>query len=188
MRAPTWVLVLALMLATAGCLGSSDGGSPTLPATSPSPVTDEPGPTPTPPSAEPTPPTPSPEPTPATPTPPPLPPKVITNQSFDFNTEGDPTGQSPKTKPTDAVPEGYATLHVNISIVRASPAPTGLPVSGSLNTPSVHVLDPSGNEVLVVKDGDAPTSTRIPAVKGTWTIRYQGSGTARASVSITATA
>jgi hypothetical protein len=84
------------------------------------------------------------------------------------------------------VPDGYTTILVNVSITRANPAPATLPVSGSLNTPTIRVLDSAGAEILSLKDGDAPVSKSVPAVKGAWAVRYEGAGTSSGSVVITA--
>lgn len=115
-----------------------------------------------------------------------LPPKTIADQAFDFGTEGDPTGRDPRVRPTDRVPEGYAALVVNVSLQRASAAPTHLPVSGSLHAPTVRVLAPGGQEVLVVDEEGAVESLRTPAVVGVWSVQYEGAGTMRATVLITA--
>lgn len=179
--------LLALALLSAGCLGVGGDEEPPTPTTA--------TPTPTP-EASPTPSATAPvNATPATPTSPtaptapaPVAPKVVANQSFDFTTEGDPTGQSPKTKATDAVPAGYGNLTVNVTFTRASTGPTTLPVSGSVNAPRITLLDPDGNEVVSAVEADSPFSQVVPAKPGAWSVRYEGAGTLRASVVVTATA
>lgn len=186
MRLPTFLTALVLLAATAGCLGGDDGDDPpatTTPVTTPTTSTPaSPTPTTTTPSAT------TPEPTTPSPTPvtPPLPPKVIANQTFDFGTEGDPTGQAPKTKATDAVPEGYTRLVINVTLTRTSTGPTTLPISGAVNTPTVRVLDPEGKEVLAESKESAPRSENVTALPGAWSVKYEGSGTVKATVLITA--
>lgn len=191
MRLLTVLAALAVALASAGCFGGNGdeppaNGTPTgtTPAVSPTPEatpTVETNATPT---------TPTTEPTPATPTTPAPPaPKVVANQSFDFASEGDPTGTAPKTKATDAVPAGYGNLTVNITFTRTSTGPTTLPVSGSLNTPTIRLIDPNGVEVLSGTEAAPPApGTVVPAVPGAWTVKYEGSGTVKATVVLTATA
>lgn len=180
-----WALIALLLAASAfgGCFGGDERAQPTPPVTmtpEPTPTTPSPPPATTP-SATPTA---TPEPT---PTPPPaLPPKVVANQTFDFSTEGDPSGQSPKTRTTDRVPEEYATILVNVTLMRASAAPTPLPVSGTLNAPTVRVIAPDGTEVVLVNEEGTTLSESVPAQTGTWTVRYEGAGTMRASVLMTA--
>lgn len=170
------VLVAAIL---AGCAGNG-GGSVT------------PTPTPTPdPTVEPTPtPDPSPSPTPtASPSPQPIeppPPDVVFDETFDFSRDGDPTGQSPKTRTSEAVSAIYATVEANVTLERASPAPTTLPVSGSLNQPTVRVIAPDGTEILVVSEEGKSELATVPAQPGAWTVRFEGSGTMRAIVRITA--
>jgi hypothetical protein len=168
------LLVAAMLLLASGCLGGSAPPAPT-----PSPGTPSVEPTPSPPTGEPTPPAPTEEP------PAPMPPKVIADQSFDFNTEGDATGQSVKTKPTDAVPDGYGNVTVNVTIVRATAAPATLPVTGAVNTPSVRVVASNGTEVAFQRDEGA-LSKSVPGIAGAWRVEYGGAGTMRATVVITA--
>lgn len=169
-------LTLIVALALTGC-----AGDPATPTATPTPTLP---PTPSP-TAVPSP-TPDATPSPASPTPAPIPPRVVADQTFDFNTEGDPTGQSPRTRPTSHVPPEYETLVVNVTLERASAAPTQLPVSGSVNAPTVRVLAPDGTEVLVVDEEGAQESLSVPAIEGAWSVRYEGAGTMRARVLITA--
>lgn len=173
--------LLGLLVAALALAGCSEPATPTpTPFATPTP-TAPPEPTPSP---EPTPPPPEPTPTPEPPPAPP--PRVVANQSFDFNTEGDPTGRSPRERPTDRVPEGYATIVVNVTLQRASAAPTQLPVSGSINAPMVRVFASDGTEVVLVSEEGTTESRTIPATVGPLLVRYEGSGTMRANVLITA--
>ncbi|HUR70257.1 MAG TPA: hypothetical protein VM370_13515 [Candidatus Thermoplasmatota archaeon] len=164
-------LLLAALL-VAGC--ARDGPAP------PSPTATSQGEPPTSSLSPVEPPSPSPPTTEA------LPPKVVANQTFDFNTEGDPTGRSPKERATEPVPQGYARVLVNVSLLRASVSPATLPVSGSVQQPKVRVVAANGTEVLVVDKEGAAESRELPALPGAWTVRYEGAGTMRASVLITA--
>lgn len=185
MRPRALMLVLVAMLATAGCFGNGEDADPpasttpvgTPDTTPPSVTTPE---TTTPAPTEPTPP-------PAPPSPPaPLPPKVIYNKSFDF-AQGDATGQSPKVETSQAVAKGYGNVTVNVTLERGSAAPTPLPVSGAVNSPRVRVLDPTGTEVLVVEEEEGAAELRsFPTTEGAWTVRYEGAGTLRALVTLTA--
>lgn len=180
MRARSALVALLVLASLAGCTG--DGDPSTTPTTSPSAT---PSPTPTP-SVEPSPtPTATPEVSP-TPVPEPQPRKIVLNQTFDFSTEGDPTGQSPKTRTSDAVPAGYGSVLVNITIVRTNTAPTTLPVSGTINSPKVRVLDPNGEEKIAESTEGAVRSESFPATPGAWTVRFEGAGTLKATVTLTA--
>lgn len=174
------LLVLAVAAALAGCFG----GEETTPPTTTTPVATSPEPTPTTPVET------TPEPTPTTPTTPtpeePLPTKTVANVTFDFASEGDATGQSPKTRQTDPVPAEYANVTANVTLTRTSTAPTSLPGSVTLNSPTVRVLDPTGKEVLVVSEEGVPTAITVPAVAGAWTLRFEGAGTVRATVQVLA--
>lgn len=162
------------MLVVAGCVRED----PPPPATTATPFG-----TPTAASPEPTAtPAPTPEPTPRTP----LAPKVVFEQTFDFASEGDPTGQDPRIRTSERVAEEYANFTINVTIVRSSAAPTGLPVSGTINSPTVRVLDPDGVEVLVETREGAAREETVPAVPGVWTVRFEGAGTLKATVTLTA--
>ena len=181
MRTRALVLALVAIAATAGCFGGdADEGAP--PATSPPASTPEPTPPATTPEA--TPPT---EPTPA-PTPPAPPaPKVIYNKTFEF-AQGDATGQSPKVESSQAVTKEHGNVTVNLTIERSGSAPTPLPVSGTVNSPMVRILDASGAEVVAEGEEGASIHATFPTSAGAWTIRYEGAGTLRATVVLTAVA
>lgn len=174
MRARSALVALVVLATLAGCTG--DGDPSTTPTATPT-ATPSPEPTPTP--------TATPEVTPS-PQPEPQPRKMVLNQTFDFSTEGDPTGQSPKTRTSDAVPAGYGSVVVNITIVRTNTAPTTLPVSGTINSPKVRVLDPNGEEKLAESTEGAVRSETFPATPGVWTVRFEGAGTLKATVTLTA--
>lgn len=181
---PMRIMLLVVLLAlVTGCADDSD-----TPPTATGPTNSSPAPAPEP-TAEPTPeptaePTPTPEPTPPTAAPPA--PVVVLDETFDFSRDGDATGQSPKATKTKAVPEGYATVLLNVSLERANPAPTALPVSGSVNQPKIHVFAPDGTEVLLIETEGQAESKSVPAQQGAWTVRYDGAGTMRAIVTLTA--
>lgn len=175
-----WTVALALLLAAPGCLG---GGAPATPTPDPTPT---PGPA-TPPSPSPSPtPSPSPEPTVPSGSPVPPQPKVVYERTFDFSTEGDVTGKSPKTYASEPVGEEFTLLTVNLSIVRSSAAPTGLPVSGTINSPVVRIFDPSGEEILAASEEGTAEEFTLPAKVGTYTVRHEGAGTLEATVRLTA--
>lgn len=172
------LLVLALAAALAGCFGD-DESTPTPPTTT-TPAATSPEPTPTSPVVT------SPEPTPATPAPAPVAPKTLANVTFDFASEGDATGQSPKTRQTDAVPAGYANVTANVTLVRSGTAPTALPGSVTVNSPTVRVLDAKGAEVLVASKEGETVAVTLPAVPGQYTLRFEGAGTMKATVLVVA--
>ena len=184
MRTRAALLALLTTALLAGCLGGGDEpGTTTTPAIT-SPVATTPEAT-TPPATS----TPATT-TPSGPTPPPaepLPPKVIYERVFEF-TQGDATGQSPKVETSQATPQGYANVTVNVTIERGGSAPTPLPVSGTLNSPMVRILDPEGIEVFAEGEEGAAHNATYPAKAGAWTIRFEGAGTLRASVKLTAVA
>lgn len=183
------ILVLALV-ATSGCFGGGDGGD----AESNGTPTTTPGPTPTlsTPAATPeaTPSTPeagTPSPTPPTQPPAPAAPprKEIYNATFDFASQGDATGQSPKTQQTTSPEAGHTVVFVNITLARSSPTPGTIPVSGTLNSPAVRILKPDGTEAFVATE-EGVAQAQVEAVPGTWSVRYEGAGTLRAAVSLVA--
>lgn len=177
MRPRALLLPLVLLSALAGCFGGDGDDDP--PAMT-SPVATTPEPTATTPVSTPTT---TPEP-PTTPTEP-LPPKVIYEKVFEF-TQGDATGQSPKVETSQAVPEGYGNVTVNLTLERAGTAPTPLPVSGTLNSPMVRILDANDTEVVAEGEEGANVNATFPTVPGTWTVRYEGAGTLKATVKLTA--
>jgi hypothetical protein len=179
MRPRAIVVVLVALAATAGCLGGGDDETPPT-ASTPATTTPEVSPPVTTPDA-----TPEPKPEPTPPSPPA--PKVIYNKTFDF-TQGDATGQSPKIETSQAVPEEYVNVTVNLTIVRSGSAPTPLPVSGTVNSPMVRILDAEGAEVLAEGEEGAMVNATFPTTAGAWTIRFEGAGTLSATVVLTATA
>lgn len=185
MRLLAPLLALLVVAAAAGCTGGGEDDD-TTPPTASSPAVTTPAVTPT----EPTPspsvtPEPTPEPTPPAPEGPAK--KEVYNATFDFASQGDPTGQSPKTQKSTAVLEGHKTLFVNVTLARSSSTPTPLPVSGTLNSPAVRILDPQGTEVVAITT-EGTHSGQFPAVPGEWSIRYEGAGTLQATVTLTAVA
>lgn len=176
MRPRVALLSLALLFALTGCFGDDDAP----PATT-TPVATTPEPTPTTPVATPPATTPEPTPEPAAP----LPPTVVYEKVFEF-TQGDATGQSPKIETSQAIPEGYANVTVNLTLERASAAPTPLPVSGTLNSPMVRILDANNTEVLAEGEEGANVNATFPTAPGKWTIRFEGAGTLKATVKLTA--
>lgn len=179
MRLRVVLLTLVLLSALAGCFGGDDNDTPPTVTT---PVATSPEPTVTTPVATPaTTPEVTPAPTPAAP----LPPKVIYEKVFEF-TQGDATGQSPKVETSQAVPEGYANVTVNLTLERASTAPTTLPVSGTVNSPMVRILDANATEVVAEGEEGAAVNATFPSTQGAWTIRFEGAGTLKATVKLTA--
>lgn len=175
MRSRALLVVLVALTTVAGCFGGDAEESP------PSTTTPEATPTVSTPEA-----TPTAEPTPA-PTPPPPPaPKVVYNKTFDF-AQGDATGQSPNTESSEAVPEEYGNVTVNLTIARSGSAPTPIPVSGTVNSPMVRIVDPAGNEVIAEGAEGTAVNATFPTTAGAWTIHYEGAGTLTATVVLTAT-
>ena len=166
-----WVWALALG-ASAGCIADDPPSAATPTPTSPEPSPATPGVTP--------------KPTVPSPTPAPPPPETVYNRSFDFSTEGDPTGRTPRVETTEPVSEEHAQVRVNVSLVRSSAAPTSLPVSGTIGAPKVVVLDPDGAEVLAVSAEGETREETLPAKAGEYSVRYEGAGTLRATVLIAA--
>jgi hypothetical protein len=187
MRTRALLVALLALTASAGCFGrgADEPHGPPAGTTPLATATPEPAPA-TPTDATPTNATPT-APAPATPAPEPLPRKVIYNATFDF-TQGDPTGQSPKVEASQPVPAGYGNVTVNVTITRGGAAPTPLPISGAVNSPMVRVLDPAGMEVLAEGMEGAARNETFAAGQGSWTIRFEGAGTLRAMVVLTASA
>ena len=195
----SFVLALLVLAATSGCVGGGSGsaaddngadGAPAGPAPPPAdadgagaPETPTTPPT-SPPASEPTG-QPAPEPAPE-----PAPdagasPKVVYDATFDFASQGDATGQSPKSAQTNPVAAAHAFLSIDLTLERSSATPAAVPVSGTLNSPTVRLLDPQGVEVLAVSE-EGVTRQQVPAVPGEWTVRYEGAGTLRATLVLTA--
>lgn len=179
MRSRALFFALVLVLAAGGCLGGGDPAQVT-PTLTPSPaLPPAPTPSPTPPA--------TPEPTVPSGTPVPPPPREVYNRSFDFSTEGDATGQAPKAESSESVGEEHTLIVVNVTLERSSAAPTPLPVSGTISSPKVRVLDPEGQEIFVESREGAARVESFPAKVGAYAIRYEGAGTLRAIVVLTAT-
>lgn len=178
-RAPSpmraWVLAVVLL---AGCLGEE---APAPPA-SPTPATpSEPTPAPVTPAPEPTP-----EPTVPSGTPPPPPPRVVFERTFDFSTEGDPTGQDPESFDSQNVGEEYSRISANVTFARTSTGPTQLPVSGTVHATRVRIFDPEGEEILQASSETPSKVETFPSKIGAYTVRFEGAGTFRATVVLTA--
>lgn len=193
MRPLAPLLALLVLAATAGCFGGDERRESTAPPADdpaePAPQETAPG---APPEADappaggetsqaPAAPAPAPAPAPVTPA------KKIYDSSFDFASQGDPTGQNPKSAKTTPVLAGHQAIMVNLTLERSSSAPAALPVSGTLNSPMVRIFDPQGNEVLALA-AEGTTRHQVPAVPGEWTIRYEGAGTLRATLLMMAVA
>lgn len=178
MRLRVALLSLALLFALAGCFGDDDA-----PPVTTTPVATTPETTPSTPAA--TPPATTPETTPTPEPSAPLPPTVIYEKVFEF-TQGDATGQSPKIETSQAVPEGYANVTVNLTLERAGAAPTPLPVSGTLNSPMVRILDANNTEVVAEGEEGASVNATFPTGAGKWTVRFEGAGTLKATLKLTA--
>lgn len=182
MRLPRLAFALLVAAIVAGCAGGGGGAVDPTPAT-PSATPDAPTAT----TPEATPAVTPDEPSVPSGSPIPPPPRTVYNKTFDFSTQGDPTGQSPKTETSQNVGAEYTVLVVNVTIVRSSAAPTQLPISGTVNSPMVRVLDPEGQEILHESAEGAARTETVPAKSGTYTVRFEGAGTLKATVVLTAT-
>lgn len=163
-------LVFALL---AGCFGDG-GGSPPPATSSPAASPPAPSPTPAPPVVPPTP----------TPTAPAPQPKVVYNGSHDF-TGPPPLPNAPPRTENFTVDAGYATLQVRIVFAAATSGPTGDVTLSAQAT--VRVVDPAGAAVIECTGKDDPDCSKdlpTPAA-GAWKVEYSGSGTSKATVSIT---
>lgn len=179
-RVRALVGLLVLVLAS-GCVRDEPSSPSPASPTSEEPTPSSPTPTPTP---EPSPPTP--EPTVPSGSPVPPQPRVVFERTFDFSTEGDPTGQGPKSFTSDEVGEEFGRIEVNVTFERASAGPATLPVAGSVSDPTVRVFDPDGEEVMSSSSGSGPREGSFPSKVGTYTVRFEGAGTFKASVVLTA--
>lgn len=171
-------LLLALALATAGCLGGDDETTP--PPTDDGTTPPEDGGT-TPPEDEETPP--EDEETPPEDEAPPEPTEVFSD-SYDFQS-GDATGSEPGESRFN-MPEGFNRAEMTVTFT-----PTGVTLG---NTMAVSLHDAEGGELVRCTSQLGQTDpvecvadTSIPGA-GEWSVQYHGAGTVTASVSIMASA
>lgn len=167
------LLLLVLSLAVTGCFG---GGGDAPPAAS-SPAASTPTPTPSSPVAAT--PTPTPAPTPAA-----KEPKVVYNGSHDFSGPP-PLPNSPPRTENFTVDAGYATLQVRIVFTAAASGPAGDVTLSAQAT--IRLVDPAGTAVIECTGKDDPDCAKdLPApAAGAWKVEYSGSGTSKATVTLT---
>ncbi len=170
MRSTVLAVVLALGVALAGCADDA-----------PPPATTSPTPTPSP-DVTPTPTT-NATPTPTTPTTPPEEPKEakskeVVNDTFDFSS-GQASGPDGKVVSFE-VPAGYDTITFNASIEKKTVS--GLPDASLSANQKLSVLDPSGTVVLTLNGLPSAKSETVAATAGTWSIKYEGTASAIATV------
>lgn len=170
------LLLVAALVASAGCFDREDPDA--APGPSP-PTASTPEPTPTPTSPEPTP-TPT-APTPTTPAPPAR--KVVYKGTHDFGGPPAAPGTPPRTE-NFTLEAGYATLEIRIAI-SSTAGPTGEVSLGA--GVAVRVLDPAGQPVTECTKKDGPGCSKdVPApAAGSWKVEYAGSGTSKATVTVT---
>ena len=169
---PALLLLLSASLLLAGCSHDPD------PPPQPTPAPTVPTPEPTPPPTSPPTPTPTPSPTPAAPQR-----KVVYNGTHDFGGPPPAPGTPPRSE-NFTVDPGHARLEIRI-VYAGTAGPAGDISLGAGTT--VRVLDPAGQPVTECTKKDEPGCTKdvdAPAA-GAWKVEYAGSGTYKATVTVT---